>query len=615
MLPSMVRGVQRLGGRARVQGTEIEPDERSSIELEAADEPTVPGRGPRRPTAESARIARTASENDPAIQALALRTQSQIDGRVIHSNAKVIRGTEGDDIIYGGGANQTILGGGGNDIIIGGGGGDRISGGKGDDRLYGVEGGDQLRGGIGNDRITGGRGNDRLSGDGGNDRMAGEIGDDHLFGGRGHDSATGGMGIDVLRGGRGNDVQSGDAGPDFVDGGRGNDTVSYASHSGPGYNPNKPESGILVDDDRRSPFKSRYEGVYYPGTSLGGSRAGGGSGVDGLRSNENVVGSSKDDRIIGDFDTVDGGPGRDRTQGNIRNKISASGEPDAPVSTEGAVVQVSRSGLTGHTTINVSAGGSDDDIVVRRNGNLITVTDPAGVELRGRGGADANTVRFRVSGPIDALQIEGGSGADRLRASGFRNVPVTLTGGRGDDRLIGGKGNDVLNDGAGNDTLIGGGGSDGLTNSSGRDRLHGGGGADLLVSSSIDRGDLLNGGKGQDNISFAQVGDEFGVRAEIGGTARRIGRGGKPTGPAATITGSADDLEGTERADTLIGDQKVNHILGRGGPDTLVGLAGDDLLEAEDGERDRRLDGGAGRDKATHDGHDRRALKNVEIKR
>lgn len=46
----------------------------------------------------------------------------------IHSNATVINGTSGDDVIRGGSANQTINGHGGNDIICGMGGNDTING-------------------------------------------------------------------------------------------------------------------------------------------------------------------------------------------------------------------------------------------------------------------------------------------------------------------------------------------------------------------------------------------------------------------------------------------------------------------------------------------------------
>src|SRR5205823_5025340 len=110
-----------------------------------------------------------------------------------------------------------------------------------------------------------------------------------------------------------------------------------------------------------------------------------------------------------------------------------------------------------------------------------------------------------LKGQVSSVNVDGGDGDDHLSVKGLKpSISAQLSGGNGNDVLIGGKGNDVLNDGAGNDTLFGGGGDDGLTNSAGRDRLRGGAGNDLLVSSSIDKGDFLDGGKGRDNVSFAQ---------------------------------------------------------------------------------------------------------------
>lgn len=174
---------------------------------------------------------------------------------------------------------------------------------------------------------------------------------------------------------------------------------------------------------------------------------------------------------------------------------------------------------------------------------------------------------YPVKGPIESVVFEGGGFRDQLEAVRFgADVPVRLSGGKGNDRLEGGEGDDVLNDGAGNDTLSGGGGDDGLTNSQGRDHLRGGNGNDLLVSNSIDRHDRLVGGAGKDNASFAQMPHSSdhpdGVRAEADGTAQRIHKDGKGYGPKARI--SVEDLEGSEGDDVLIGN---GDLFGRGGDD------------------------------------------------
>jgi Ca2+-binding RTX toxin-like protein len=87
----------------------------------------------------------------------------------ITSNAALVVGTAGDDVICGGAANQDIYGGDGNDVIFGGGG---------NDRLYGVLGNDTLFGGDGNDQLAGGDGDDKLYGNANTDAAAGGVGTD-----------------------------------------------------------------------------------------------------------------------------------------------------------------------------------------------------------------------------------------------------------------------------------------------------------------------------------------------------------------------------------------------------------------------------------------------------
>ena len=62
-----------------------------------------------------------------------------------------VRGTAGNDIIYGNPRANTLEGLGGRDDLVGGGGDDRLSGGRGDDKLFGEEGRDELNGGTGED--------------------------------------------------------------------------------------------------------------------------------------------------------------------------------------------------------------------------------------------------------------------------------------------------------------------------------------------------------------------------------------------------------------------------------------------------------------------------------
>jgi hypothetical protein len=74
-----------------------------------------------------------------------------------------------------------------------------------------------------------------------------------------------------------------------------------------------------------------------------------------------------------------------------------------------------------------------------------------------------------------------------------------LSGGAGNDRIIGSGAPDLLDGGAGADALIGGGGEDLLGGATGRDRLNGGAAPDVLFGGG--GRDKLNGGRAKDGCS------------------------------------------------------------------------------------------------------------------
>ncbi|WP_221240713.1 calcium-binding protein [Roseospira marina] len=129
-----------------------------------------------------------------------------------------LTGGNGNDTLDGGADNDTLDGGSGNDTLTGGDGTDTLSGGAENDTLDGGASNDSLDGGTGDDSLTGGSGNDTLIGGSDNDSLDGGTGYDSLDGGGGTDSLTGGDGNDVLTGGAGNDTLTGGDGNDTVRG-------------------------------------------------------------------------------------------------------------------------------------------------------------------------------------------------------------------------------------------------------------------------------------------------------------------------------------------------------------------------------------------------------------
>jgi Ca2+-binding RTX toxin-like protein len=244
-----------------------------------------------------------------------------------------------------------------------------------------------------------------------------------------------------------------------------------------------------------------------------------------------------------------------------------------------------------------------------------------------------------------SLDVNGESGTDRLIASTM-NLDVTLTGGNGNDSLLGGAGNDLLNGQKNRDTLLGGPGDDRLFGGSAKDSLDGGFGDDLLNGqkhrdslAGRQGNDTLNGSDGNDQaiergnfdititdevligngtdslISIERarliggLGGDVLDASEFSGKTILNGRGGHDTlrggaakdrlkgggGNDSLAGGLGDDvLNGQFGDDTLIGGDGNDRLLGEDGNDGLVGASGDDLLFGEDG--NDTLLGGDGND-------------------
>jgi Ca2+-binding RTX toxin-like protein len=425
--------------------------------------------------------------------------------------------------------NDTLDGGGGNDLLEIGIGNHSLTGGDGVDTVrfsengaaetgivvslmlqgsaqetgngsWTLEGIENLSGSISGDVLAGDDTANVLAGDLGNDLLIGGGGDDALYGdGRitWNDHGTGLSGpietfadVNLLDAGAvdGNDILEGGLGDDYLNGGGGIDTASYAHASG----------AVTV--------------------SLGAGAATGADGNDTLFSIENLTGSAFNDFLTGNFgaNVLDGGDGHDTLRGN--------GGDDSLY------------------------GGSGDDFLYGNAGNdLIDGGD--GFDRAGffSGATAGVTVDLRITGAQDT-----GQGMDTL--VNVEAVSGTIF-------------SDTLTGDGGNNWLWG--NSDGAA-----DMIDGQGGDDLIVDGTGDH--VLDGGDGSDTFAFlpATASNGLTVSLALQGAAQDTGFG------MMTLTGF-ENLSGSAASDTLIGDDYANYLGGDLGNDMLIGGAGDDTLAGD----------------------------------
>jgi Ca2+-binding RTX toxin-like protein len=327
----------------------------------------------------------------------------------------------------------------------------QLSGGAGDDVLIGTPNGvNNLNGddstAAGTDTLVGGELNDNLNG---------VAGPDSLTGAGGNDSLNGGLGDDAISGGPGSDSYTSSAadGADAFSGGTGIDTFNASSR------PNG--VGISLDDVAN-------DGEGCPDASCEG------------------------DNISSDVEAVFTGLGDDTVVGGaLANSISANSGNDAIFAGAGddAIAAASGNdtvaGEDGIDSINLGVGsdtadgGGGDDII---NGNL---EDEPDTYAGGAGTDSFATNEFNRLASVVSLDDVANDvlvnppypvGTDNVRAD-IENV----SGGDGDDTLIGNDSANVLSGGAGNDALAAGAGADSLFGSDGNDTLDGGIANDTLT--------------------------------------------------------------------------------------------------------------------------------------
>ena len=221
-----------------------------------------------------------------------------------------------------------------------------------------------------------------------------------------------------------------------------------------------------------------------------------------------VEGGPGDDMINtgGTNDEVDPGPGADRVltaagfDEVIASEASADGADTLDLGPGPAVDHVSYERSIG--SVSISANGAADDGAPGEGDNVIAaewLTGGAGDDmLVGAENPEA------VFGDVATETLDGGAGDDVLLGNGgpdkLDGDGAGLSG--GDDVLHGGAGADEIAGWDGADIAFGGGGDDSIYLGRGDDRGSGAGGSDYLVADQGD--DRLRGGSGRDRLTAAE---------------------------------------------------------------------------------------------------------------
>lgn len=163
--------------------------------------------------------------------------------------------------------------------------------------------------------------------------------------------------------------------------------------------------------------------------------------------------------------------------------LSGTGGP-VTIEAQGGTVLIGAGGetveLSNYEEIQVTLGSGDDDAVLSGDFSQTGLSD-------------------------DTIIIYGGDGDDVIDASLLSGQNLELHGQNGDDTLLAGDGDDLLNGGSGHDSLAGGAGDDILLGDTGRDTLDGGEGDDTLTGGAERDTFIFSGGS--DTITDFRIDD------------------------------------------------------------------------------------------------------------
>ncbi|MEI7748025.1 MAG: VCBS domain-containing protein [Chlorobiaceae bacterium] len=186
-----------------------------------------------------------------------------------------------------------------------------------------------------------------------------------------------------------------------------------------------------------------------------------------------------------------------------------------------------------------------------------------------------NNVEFAIV--IGAVQLTGGTGNNFVIGDSASQWIVL---GEGDDTLYGGGGDDTIGSHGGNDLLYGDAGNDIVSGGDGNDTLVGGSGNDTLYGGDY-IGGIVDTGNGIDTALYTDA--HAGVTVNLlTGTATSTA-GNDAAGIGTDILFDIENIVGGAWDDIIIGSDATNKLEGGAGNDTLTGGAGNDTLDGGTG--------------------------------
>jgi Ca2+-binding RTX toxin-like protein len=293
-------------------------------------------------------------------------------------------------------------------------------------RLFGNSGNDLLRSGSAAERLFGGSGKDTIDGKRGNDLIEGGAGNDAINGGNGNDTLRGGTENDAIEGNRGDDTGLLGAGDDSFrwDPGDGSDVV---------------EGQDGADDGADTLLFNGASAAEDFDVSANGER------VKFFRDVANITMDLNDIEFI-DVQALGG------NDNAVLNDTSGTDLKSVALDLAAAIAGGRGDGAVDSVTVNGT--NNPDDIQITATGNAVDVNGaPVAVQVEH---SEAANDKLTVNGLGGADTITAGPGLAaliHLVINGGTEVDV-LTGGDGNDRIVGQQQNDSMFGGAGNDTLV-----------------------------------------------------------------------------------------------------------------------------------------------------------------